>query len=96
MIDEAPGRRVRPLRALHVIGSLGRGGAETWLVQVVRCLDRSRVMTDIAVNDAPGGAYRAVFESLCCGIHHLGAPDLGYAHRLRRLQEPEHEIKIVR
>jgi glycosyltransferase involved in cell wall biosynthesis len=41
------------MRILHVVGSLNRGGAETWLAQVYRAMDRSRYNFDFLVH-SPG------------------------------------------
>jgi hypothetical protein len=32
----------RPIRILHVVGGLNRGGVETWLLNVLRHIDRQR------------------------------------------------------
>ena len=45
------------MRILHVLGALNRGGAETWLVQVLRHIDRSKYQFDFLVHSAEPGAY---------------------------------------
>lgn len=52
----------RPARVLHVLGSLDRGGAETWAIQLLGLLDRSRVEVDLLVHRA-GGAYEDAARS---------------------------------
>lgn len=42
----------RPIRVLQVIGALNRGGTETWLVNVLKRVDRSRVQMDFLVQQA--------------------------------------------
>ena len=37
------------MRILHVVGKLDRGGAETWLVQVLRHIDRQKYQMDFLV-----------------------------------------------
>jgi len=39
-----------PLRILHVVGGLRRGGIETWLVRVLRKIDRGRFRMDFLVH----------------------------------------------
>ena len=46
-----------PIRALHVLGGLDRGGAETWLVQILERMDRSRVAIDVFSQSEREGAY---------------------------------------
>ncbi|HYD16512.1 MAG TPA: glycosyltransferase family 1 protein [Candidatus Nanoarchaeia archaeon] len=45
------------IRVLHVLGGLNRGGAETWLVQVMRSIDRSQYQFDFLVHSSEEGAY---------------------------------------
>jgi len=45
------------VRILHVLGSLDRGGAETWLVQVLRHIDRSKYQFDFLVHTEKPCAY---------------------------------------
>ena len=46
----------RPIRVLHILGSMGRGGAETWMVQLLDHLDPRRIQVDLMVHQL-GGAY---------------------------------------
>ncbi len=45
------------MRILHVVGKLDYGGAETWLVQVLRHIDRRKYRMDFLVHTADPGAY---------------------------------------
>lgn len=45
------------MRILHVLGKLDRGGAETWLVQVLRHIDRKKYQMDFLVHTKAPGAY---------------------------------------
>lgn len=58
-----------PLRVVHVLGSLGRGGAETWLAQVLQHLDRRLVEADIIVNNGEDSHYRSAVESAGCRVY---------------------------
>jgi glycosyltransferase involved in cell wall biosynthesis len=45
------------LRILHVLGALGVGGVETWLVDVLRHIDRERFGMDFLVHTAQPGTH---------------------------------------
>jgi glycosyltransferase involved in cell wall biosynthesis len=47
----------RPIRILHVLGSLNRGGIETWLLQILRHIDRDRFQMDFLVHSTQPGDY---------------------------------------
>ncbi|MHC5020980.1 MAG: glycosyltransferase [Planctomycetota bacterium] len=51
-------------RVLHVVGSLDRGGVETWLMHVLRRIDRDRVAFDFLLESAEPGAFDAEAEAL--------------------------------
>ena len=40
-----------PVRVLHVIGSTRRGGAESRIMDLYRCMDRSRVQFDFLIHE---------------------------------------------
>ena len=40
----------RPIRILHVVGGMNRGGVETWLMHVLRNIDRDRFQMDFLVH----------------------------------------------
>ncbi len=40
----------RPIRILHVVGGMNRGGIETWLMHVLRNIDRDRFQMDFLVH----------------------------------------------
>ena len=56
-----------PIRVLHVFGSLGKGGIETWLVNILRTGSKD-VKFDFLV-EAREGAYEAEVKSYGCTIH---------------------------
>jgi glycosyltransferase involved in cell wall biosynthesis len=45
------------MRILHVLGKLDRGGIETWLVEVLRNIDREKYQMDFLVHTTEPGAY---------------------------------------
>lgn len=52
--DSTPGR---PIRVLHVVAQLGRGGVETWLKGFCEKVDRRRVAVDVMVHTDRPQAY---------------------------------------
>lgn len=46
-----------PIRVLHVLGAMNRGGVETWLMHVLRHLDRASISTDLLVHTDQPAAY---------------------------------------
>ncbi len=40
----------KPIRILHVLGMMERGGAETWLMHILRMIDRNRYQMDFLVH----------------------------------------------
>ena len=42
--------KLRPIRILHVVGGMNRGGVETWLMHVLRNIDRDRFQMDFLVH----------------------------------------------
>ncbi len=65
---------MRPLRVLHVLGSLVRGGVESWLMHVVRRLDRQRVQCDFAVHSSIQGLYDEEVKALGSQVIQCGSP----------------------
>src|SRR4051812_14891197 len=55
---------VRPIRILHVLGGMDRGGVETWLMHVLRNIDRDRFRMDFLVHTDRRSAYDDELESL--------------------------------
>jgi glycosyltransferase involved in cell wall biosynthesis len=77
-----------PLKILHLITSLDRGGAQTALLRLVQHMDRSRV-TSIVVSLLDGGSQAAELEASGITVMGLGmrrgVPSLGALLRLRRI-----------
>ena len=42
---------MEPIRVLHVLGGLDRGGAETMVMNLYRAIDKSRVQFDFVVHN---------------------------------------------
>ena len=67
------------MRILHVLGKLDRGGVETWLVQVLRHIDREKYQMDFLVHTTDAGAYDEEVRSLGARI----IPCLGHTNPAR-------------
>jgi len=52
------------MRILHVLGKLDYGGVETWLVQVLRHIDRQKYQMDFLVHTTDLGAYDGEVRAL--------------------------------
>jgi glycosyltransferase involved in cell wall biosynthesis len=65
--------RSTPLRVLHVVGGMNRGGLETWLMHVLRHIDRDRFRLDFLVHTDDPCPYdeelRALNSRLICCAH---------------------------
>ena len=69
-VSKSSGRpQWRRIRILHVIMQLGIGGIETWLMQVLRHLDRSRFQIDIMVHWSGKQHYTDEAVALGAQIH---------------------------
>ena len=61
----------RPIRVLHVVGGMNRGGVETWLMHLLRRVDRGRLQMDFLVQTDSPCAYDAEIRDLGCADHFL-------------------------
>ena len=86
-----------PIRVLHVVGSMDRGGVETWLMNVLRGTDRTQVAMDFLVHRDARGAYDDEIEALGARIWRCPGTDqpLGYARRFGRALEANGPYQIV-
>ncbi len=53
-----------PVRILHVVGGMNRGGLETWLMHILRNIDRDRLQMDFLVHTTEPCAYDGEIRSL--------------------------------
>jgi glycosyltransferase involved in cell wall biosynthesis len=75
------------IRVLHVVGSLRPGGVETWLLHLLRRIDRSRFELDFLVHDATPCLLEPELVALGARIHrcpHVRRP-ARYAARFGRI-----------
>ncbi len=88
--------RGQPRRVLHVFRAMMRGGAETWLMNTLRRIDRGRVRMDFLVHTQDVCAYDAEIESLGGRIFRVCEPlhSLAYARAVGSLLR-EHRFDAV-
>ena len=55
---------MQPIRVLHVLNSLNRGGAETMLMNYYRVIDKSKVQFDFVVHTNPPGIYATEIKNM--------------------------------
>jgi len=83
----------RPLRVLHVLCSLNRGGIETWLMDVMRNTSRNEMQIDVCLETCSTGVYEEEFKRL--GGRILRCPldkkkPWIFSHRFKQLLCSEH------
>jgi glycosyltransferase involved in cell wall biosynthesis len=84
----------KQIRVLHTLGSLNPGGIETWLLHVLRHIDRDRFQFDFCVFGSESGLYEREVEEL--GARILRCPKANIwtfrRHFARILQEGRYDI----
>ncbi|WP_081403175.1 glycosyltransferase family 1 protein [Scytonema hofmannii] len=68
------------IRILHVLGSMNRGGIETWLMEILRHIDRDRYRMDFLVHTTQPGAYDEEIRAMGCRIFPCLAPSRPWAY----------------
>lgn len=53
-----------PVRVVHVLGALHRGGAETFVMNVYRHIDRTRIQFDFIIHTNKNCSYRNEIEKM--------------------------------
>jgi glycosyltransferase involved in cell wall biosynthesis len=59
--SDTPNQSSKPIRILHVVGGMDRGGVETWLMHVLRQIDRDRYQMDFL---APANIHYAYTDEI--------------------------------
>lgn len=65
-------------RVLQVMGSLNRGGLETFAMNMYRTINREQIQFDFLLTQVSGGDYEAEALSLGANIYHLPPRNQGY------------------
>lgn len=76
-----------PVRILHAVGGMNRGGVETWLMHVLRNIDRERFRMDFMVHTMQACAYDEEIRALGSKIIPCPTPSkpLQYAMNFKRI-----------
>jgi glycosyltransferase involved in cell wall biosynthesis len=76
-----------PVRILHVVGMMDRGGAETWLMHILRNIDRNSFQMDFLVNTTAACAYDEEILALGSRIIPCTGPSnpLTYARKFKQV-----------
>lgn len=76
-----------PIRVLHIFNRMDRGGAETWIVNVMRHIDRQRFQFDFLVESDQPGAYDEYIRAMGGELYHAGSPKrlLRFSRAFRRI-----------
>src|SRR5215831_6975231 len=87
----------RPLRILQVVGSMNYGGVETWLMHVLRNIDRERYQMDFLVHTNRESSYDRELLSLGSQLHYCRSPrnPLQYAINFHRILKQSGPYDIV-
>ncbi|HEV3301887.1 MAG TPA: glycosyltransferase family 1 protein [Planctomycetaceae bacterium] len=87
----------KPIRVLQVLGALNRAGAETWLMNVLRHIDREQFRLDFLVHTTDAGAYDSEVRSLGSRIFPCVGPrnPLAYSRALRKILRTEGPFDVV-
>lgn len=75
----------RPIRILHLVAGMDRGGAETWLMHILRNIDRDRYQMDFASNLDTEDAYFDEIESLGSRVFTCTGSPLVYARKFQQI-----------
>jgi len=86
-----------PKRILQVVGGMNRGGVETWLMHVLRHIDRDRFQIDFLVHTNQPCAYDDEIRTLGSRIIPCLSPSqpLRYARRLQHILEADGPYDVV-
>ncbi len=86
-----------PIHILHVVGGMTRGGIETWLMHVLRHIDRDRFQMDFLVHTTQPCAYDDEIRSLGSRIIPCMHPSRpwAYAQNFNRILRDDRPYAIV-
>lgn len=89
----------QPVRVLHVLGALNRGGAETMVMNLYRHVDRDQVQFDFMIHTEEKCDYEDEILALGGRIHHIcrfrGTNTAAYVRAWKRFFKEHREYRIV-
>lgn len=88
-----------PIRVLHVVGIMNRGGLETLIMNIYRNIDRNKVQFDFLVHKEEKGVFEKEILELGGKIHRVPYVNkvghFGYIRALKKFFHNHTEYKIV-
>lgn len=76
----------KPIQILHVVGSMNRAGIESWLMNILRNVDRTRYQMDFLVEEQEKAAFDDEIIKLGSKIYRVGSKrSANYSKRIRRI-----------
>ncbi len=89
--------RTSPIRVLHIVGGMVRGGIETWLMHILRQRDPARFAMDFIVHTAEPCPYDDELRELGGRIHFCESPvrPWQYARNFARIVAEHGPFEIV-
>jgi glycosyltransferase involved in cell wall biosynthesis len=86
----------RPIRILHVVGRMNRGGVETWLMHVLRNVDRDRYRMDFLAHVNKESAYDGELQQHGSRLHHCEPHNpIRYASKFRAMMQEQGPYDVV-
>lgn len=87
----------KPIKILHVVGAMDRGGVETWLMHALRNIDREQFQMDFLVHSEVAGNYDDEIRALGSKVIPCLSPSnpLLYARNFRRILQEYGPYDIV-
>ena len=78
----------KPIRVLHVVGGMNRGGTETWLMHILRNTDREKFHMDFLVHTSERCDYDDEIRALGSKVIFCANPSrpLQYIRNLKRIK----------
>ena len=73
------------IRVLHIMGSLNRGGLETFVMNVYRQIDRERIQFDFLLTQDASGGYEEEAAAMGARIYHIPPRNKGFKDYNRAL-----------
>src|SRR5438270_3016745 len=89
--------REEPIRILHVVGAMDRGGVETWLMHVLRHIDRRRFVMDFLTQTTNPGQFDEEIRDLGSRVLYCLNPHQPwlYAAGMRRVLAANQPYQII-
>ena len=89
--------RSHPMKVLHVVGRMNRGGVETWLMHLLRIMDREACHMDFLVGDSKHAAFDDEITQLGSKILYrpLGRNPFLYVFRLLKLLKTNGPYDVI-